>query len=104
MKKIYRIPQMSKKQVSKNSELRRIKQAHEKECVICGNYGDDLAHLLPKSTFPEYYTLEANLVIMCRTCHNLYDNDVEFRKRRLKLFKQVFGFDQKAAIRYFEMI
>lgn len=102
-KKFYRIPKTSAPQRRKNAEIAKIKRELPKICVICGNYGNDLAHLLNKGRYPEHYTEPLNLVILCRQCHNLYDNDVEFRKRQTKLFKQVFSFNQKAAIRYFQI-
>ena len=100
----YRIPKVSGSQRRKNAEIAKIKNSLQKVCVICGNYGNDLCHLLNKGRYPEHYTEPLNLVIMCRRCHNYYDNDIEFRRRQRKLFKRVFSFDQKAAIRYFKMM
>ena len=101
--KRYRIPKTSAAQRRKNVELANIKTKLVKQCVICGNYGNDLCHLLNKGRYPEHYTEPLNLAIMCRQCHNLFDNDIEFRRRQKKLFKRVFSFDQKGAIRYFKM-
>lgn len=93
--------QVSKKQAYKNRELSKIKSKLDKKCFICGNFGDDLAHLLPKSIFPEHYTNENNLVIMCRTCHNLHDNDVTFRSKQLKCYFKAITFDLMGANRYY---
>lgn len=47
--------QISAKQQQRNKELQKIKNNLEK---ICGCQGNDLAHILPKSLYPEYYTNE----------------------------------------------
>ena len=47
-KKFYRIPKTSAPQRRKNAEIAKIKRELPKICVICGNYGNDLAHLLNK--------------------------------------------------------
>lgn len=94
--------QISIKQQRKNRELSLIKSELEKECFICGKYGDDLAHILPKSLYPEYYIRKENLIILCRYCHNLYDNDISFRIKQEKLFERAKQIDEKAAIKYFK--
>ena len=93
----------SKKQTAKDRELSRAKSSLERRCVICGGWGDDLAHLLPKSLFPEHYTEPLNLVIMCRRCHRLHDDNLEFRKKQTKLFKQASQFDKLGAGRYYKI-
>lgn len=93
----------SKKQSAKNRELSKIKATMENKCVICGCVGSDLAHLLPKSLYPEHYTNELNLVIMCRNCHILYDNDLNFRRKQVSLYNQICGFDIVGAAKYFRI-
>jgi hypothetical protein len=83
------IRKVSKKQAKKNAELSKIKRDMDKECYFCGGYGNDLAHVLPRSLFPQYYTEKWNLIMACRTHHNLFDNDVEFRKKFNYLYLQV---------------
>lgn len=95
---------ISKKQAEKNKKLDKIKEKLPKVCVICGNPGNDLAHLLNKQLFPEHYTEPKNLVILCRDCHVLYDNTIEFRMRQVKLFEQVSKFDLMAARRWFKRL
>ena len=94
---------VSLKQAKLNRELYRLKSLKEKICVICGNEAHDHAHLLPKSLYPEYYTEPRNLVIMCRTHHNKFDNDIEFRQKQIELFDQAYGIDKKAARKYFRL-
>jgi len=65
---------VSDKQQQISRELARIKDTLPKVCKICGGLGFDLAHVLPRSTFPEYVTEPKNLMILCRTCHILYDD------------------------------
>ena len=75
--------QISKKQSRINRELNRIKRklAYENEhCRICGAKAVDLAHLLPRSMYPEHQAEEWNVTLLCRRCHNRFDNDVNFRK------------------------
>ncbi len=93
----------SKKQSAKIRELSKIKATMENKCVICGCVGSDLAHLLPKSLYPEHYTNELNLVIMCRNCHILYDNDLNFRRKQVSLYNQICGFDIVGAAKYFRI-
>lgn len=83
------IRKVSKKQAKKNAELIKIKREMDRECYFCGGYGGDLAHVLPRSLFPQYYTEKWNLIIACRTHHNLFDNDIEFRKKFNYLYLQV---------------
>jgi len=94
---------ISKKQASRNAEIARIKKSLPDKCVIpyCYEYGCDLAHILPKGQYPEYYTKPENLVRMCRKHHNLFDNDIQFRQRQKHLFLQVADFDLRNAVRYF---
>lgn len=105
MEKTYKIPKVSKKQSSKNRAIAEIKVNLNPICACknCNNASIDPAHLLPRSTFPEYYTEEWNLVGMCRGCHNKYDNDLEFRKKQLHLIAIVQEHDILAANRYFKL-
>lgn len=93
----------SQKQSAKDREIAKIKKGLSPFCVICGGVGSDAAHLLPRSTYPEHYTNPLNIVIMCRCCHVLYDNDIEFRSLQTKLIKRVKSFDELAANRYFKL-
>ena len=100
--------QISKKQQSKNLTLSKIKKSLIDEsgctCRICGNYGNDLMHLMPKSIFPEYYTEPRNLIIGCRSCHDLYDNNILFRRQRGDLFMQCLEFALECDVhRYFTL-
>ena len=98
-----RINQISKKQASRNRKLAKIKATREKRCVICKKLGDDLAHLLPKSLFPEHYTNPLNLVILCRRCHKRFDDDIVFRRKQKGLYEQIKRFDEQGAYRYFKI-
>ena len=91
---------MQKKQ-NVNRRLNAIKKTLPEYCVVCGRKGCDLAHLLPRSLYPEYITEEWNLVIMCRDCHVQYDNNRVFRRGCFDLVERVKQHDQCAANRYF---
>lgn len=93
---------VSSKQSKRNREISKIKKCLPAYCVICGKIGVDAAHLLPKSIYPEYYTLPANIVSLCRKCHQLYDDDREFRSKQENLRLRVEKFDKQAAYRHFE--
>ena len=93
---------MSKKN-RKESILSEYKKLHPKQCVLCGTPANDLCHLLPRSLFPEYITEPNNLVIMCRECHNFFDNNIEFRKQQSKLYEKAKQIDELGANRYFKM-
>lgn len=94
---------ISEKQKKKNAELSKIKEALPKECFLCGRPANDLAHLLPRSLFPEYYTEPKNVVILCRQCHDKYDNDISFRQRQKRLYNLAKQVDEKGAMRYFRL-
>ena len=94
---------VSTKQSAKNRELARIKANLDRACIICANEGHDLAHLLPKSTYPEHYTEPLNLVIMCRSCHVNYDNDLEFRQKQINLYDLICRYDTLGANKYFQL-
>lgn len=93
---------VSKKQSMRNRELVRLKNQLPRVCVLCGRPANDLAHLLPRSLYPEYYTMDWNLVIMCRDCHGRYDNDRRFRSGCKELVERVMAHDECAANRYFD--
>jgi len=83
------IRKVSKKQVIKNAKLAKIKKEMDKVCYFCGGYGNDLAHILPKSIFGQYYTEKWNLIIACRLHHNIFDSDIEFRKKFNSLYNKI---------------
>lgn len=83
------IRQRNKKGALKDAQNARYKKTLQKVCCVCGGYGNDLAHVVPKSTFPQYYVSEFNLVIMCRECHVNYDNNREHRRLQKNLYSQV---------------
>ena len=68
-------------------ELARIKAQQPKVCRICGRWANDQAHIFPRSTYPQYKTLAANLVILCRECHERFDNDPQFRATQHMLMR-----------------
>ena len=94
---------VSKKQAVRNRELSKIRENLSETCVICGKRSCDLAHLLPRSLYPEYYTNPLNIVGLCRECHNKYDNNLAFRQRQKRLIERVKSFDECAANRYFRL-
>ena len=91
---------MSKKN-RKESILTEYKKLHAKQCVLCGRNANDLCHLLPRSLFPEHITNPNNLVIMCRDCHRLHDDSIEFRTMQEKLYSQALLVDVLGANRYY---
>ena len=94
--------QISTKQQQRNKELQKIKNNLPKICKICGCQGNDLAHILPKSLYPEYYTNELNLIILCRQCHDKFDNNIEFRQQKIELYNIAKQINKQAAIKYFK--
>lgn len=99
-----RIKNISNKQAKRNRELAKIKSDLEPICYICGRWGaNDLAHLLPKSTYPEHYTNERNLVLLCRDCHKKYDDNLAFRKEQKHIYERIASFDKQSADRYFDV-
>lgn len=92
---------VSTRQARINAELAKMKKDMPKRCVICGRYGNDLSHLLPRSLYPEYQTDPRNLQILCRECHVRFDNDREFRKKQARIVEQAKQIDECAANRYF---
>lgn len=94
---------VSYKQARINAELAKIKKKLPKVCAICGRYGDDLSHMLPRSLYPEYQTDPRNLQILCRECHRRFDDDRDFRRKQTKIVEQAKQVDEQAAFRYFGM-
>ena len=95
---------VSEKQAKRNKELIKIKNGLPEKCAIpyCYKLGTDLAHILPKSRFPEYYTEPKNLVRLCREHHTLFDYDKDFRRMQKDIFKQVAELDFKEAVKHFD--
>lgn len=93
--------QVSKKQASINRELARIKSTLDKRCVICGSVGNDLSHIFPRSTYPEYQTDPRNLQILCRECHRKFDDDRSFRRQQTKIIEKAREIDECATNRHF---
>jgi hypothetical protein len=94
---------VSDKQRLKDRELAKIKASLPKVCYICGrNCICEGAHILPRSTFPEYYTLSKNLIPLCKECHFKYDNNLDFRQEQEHIFEIAKEIDKLAAIRHFK--
>ena len=102
------IRKVSRKQQKKNQEINKIKKNLDYVCAICGKYGDDAAHIIPKSTFPQYYTEKWNIVAMCRDCHHKYDNSKQEREKQARLYtraiKNVSKEDKGRVMNYFNKI
>ena len=94
---------VSYKQAKINAELAKIKKKLPKVCAICGRYGDDLSHILPRSLYMEYQTDPRNLQILCRECHRRFDDDRDFRKKQKRIIEQAKEIDEQAAFRYFDL-
>lgn len=92
----------STKQRAKDKAIGKIRETREKTCVLCGRPASEMCHLLPKSLWMEHYTNPDNLVIMCRSCHTLHDDNIEFRTKQEKLFKQALKVDELGAKRYYK--
>lgn len=96
---------ISSKQSRINRALNQIKKDLVEESPVCrccySALGTDLAHLLPRSTFPEYQTENWNLTLLCRGCHVKFDSNKEFRKTT-KLGIHIKNIDSLAYNRYYE--
>lgn len=97
----------STKQAAKNRLLAKIKKEIHTEngdlCMICKSEPSiDLMHILPKSLWPEHYTKKWNLILGCRSCHDLFDSSAAYR-RKTKLYDKVVKHDSQGAYRYFQM-
>jgi len=98
------IKKISKKQAKKNRDIAKIKAELNIVCACkgCNNPSFDPAHLLPRSTFPEYYSEVWNIVGMCRRCHTKYDDDKTFRQGQKHLYEIVkANAGEQKAYRYF---
>lgn len=93
--------QVSKKQAARLREFNKVKRELSGVCCICGNLAVDAAHLLPRSLYPEYYTETWNIVPMCRSCHERFDRDRDFRNQQSELKRIVAEHDELAANRHF---
>lgn len=96
---------VSVKQSKINRTLNKIKKVLVGDGRLCrcchSSLGTDLAHLLPRSTFPEYQTENWNLTLLCRGCHVKFDSNKEFRKTT-KLGIHIKNIDSLAYNRYYE--
>ena len=96
---------VSRKQSRINRKLNKIKKMLVYNNPICRcchrGFGTDLAHLLPRSTFPEYQTESWNLTLLCRECHTRFDSDKDFR-RETGLGRHIKQVDELAYNRYYE--
>lgn len=97
----HNMKKISSKQAHINAELAKIKSSLTKRCAICGRYGNDLSHILPRSLYMEYQIDPRNLQILCRECHVRFDNDRDFRRKQTKIVEQAKQIDECAANRYF---
>ena len=94
---------VSNNQRLKDRELAKIKALLPKVCYICGsNCNCEGAHILPRSTFPEYYTLQTNLIPLCKECHFKFDNDLKFRKDQEHIFEIAKEIDKLVSINHFK--
>jgi len=95
--------QVSKKRAALNRKLAKIRSELPTQCEICGRPASDLAHMLPRSLYGEYYTEKWNCHALCRECHNKFDADPAFRQQQTKLYNEVKQHDPKAAARHFKI-
>lgn len=108
MKQKKPIKKISKNQSKKNAILSKIKLKLKDEnplcaCGGCSRDGTDLAHLLPKGgLYANHYTAEWNLVLMCRACHQKFDDFLWYRKEQKHLAERVAENDPKGAYGYYE--
>lgn len=94
----------SKAQQQKNTLVHKAKNEKENICIVCKNYCEsgDPMHLLPKSTFPQYYTEPLNIWRGHRECHKRYDDNKSFRSSLNHIIDIVSKFATKEEInRYF---
>lgn len=98
---IVQMKKLSNKQAHINRELSKIKKALGERCEICGRYGSDLSHILPRSLYPEYVIDPRNLQILCRDCHRKFDDNREFRRSQVKIVDKAREIDECATNRYF---
>jgi hypothetical protein len=92
---------VSTKQAAKNREVALIKATKPDICVFCGVFcgNADLAHLLPKSVFPQYYTEERNLWKAHRFCHTKFDDGTkEYRATFTHIVEIVRSFATKGEV------
>ena len=95
----------SKKQSQKNTLVKKARDSKEHICIICRNYCEqgDPVHLLPRSTFPQYYTEPLNVWRGHRECHRRYDDNKSFRGSLTHIIDIVSKFANKEEInRYFK--
>lgn len=97
---------ISDKQAKKNRTIALIKQQLINEygntCRICGNRTTiQLAHLLPKGRYPEYYLEPQNHALLCQECHQLFDDDRDFRSNQIWAYEQVKLFAPIEANKYY---
>lgn len=59
-------------------------------------------HILPKSLWPEHYTKKWNLILGCRSCHDIFDSSAAFR-RKTGLYDVIKTHDPQGAYKYFQM-
>lgn len=98
---------VSEKQAIKNRLIaqskKRLIDEYGCRCQICGSrFLIQLAHLLPKSRYPEYYLEPENHALFCQDCHFLYDNDIDFRQHQEWAYRKIKIFDELAANKYFK--
>lgn len=96
---------VSVKQSKINRTLNKIKKVLVGDGRLCrschSSLGTDLAHLLPRSLYPEYQTESWNLTLLCRECHTRFDSDKDFR-RETGLGRHIKQVDELAYNRYYE--
>ena len=97
------LKKISKKQEKKNIDLSEVRKSLPEICEICGRPASDLAHMLERSLYPEYYTEPWNCHALCRECHTKFDSDPIFRRKQKHLYNIVKEHDRVAADKHFRM-
>lgn len=95
--------QISDRQRRLNKAVSDVKNSKPKTCIICLGFcpDGDAVHLLPRSTFPEYYTARWNIWRGHRGCHQRYDDDKTFRSSLKHIRDIIREQDKQAERRYF---
>jgi 5-methylcytosine-specific restriction endonuclease McrA len=91
------LPKVSDKKKARERELAKVRAPKKKAIQFCQSCDTpegplDYSHTLSVKHYPAYEAVEANAVIECRKCHNIWENRPLKEKMKLKTWEQRLAF------------
>ena len=73
---------------------KQIYSKFNERCFLCGGYGEEIHHIIPRSEDKRLINDPSNLVLLCHSCHYLVTNIKPLYWKEY-LLREVTGYDRE---------